>query len=149
MSGGGKGPRGGGRKRRERVEGHAFMDVVREAFVRWFALEKWREIEDLRDAAGLDWPRALAEAGSFLGRGRYAPLWVARWREHLGGGGITPDPGGVFAAIERAVAEAFRDEEAERKARGDRPIEEDPEFKGFVDASMERLIRASRETETT
>jgi len=74
---------------------------------------------------------------------------VARWKEHLGGEGITPDPGGVFAAIERAVAEAFRDEEAERQARGDRPIEEDPEFKGFVDASMERLIRASREAETT
>lgn len=146
MSGAGDRPRSERRKRRERVEGHAFMDVVREAFVRWVALEKWREIEDLRDAAGLDWPQALAEAGSFLSRGRYAPLWVTRWKEHVG---ATTDPVTVFAAIERAAAEALRDEEAERKARGDRALEEDPEFKGFIDASMERLIRATRETETT
>jgi len=143
----GKGPRGERRKRRERVEGHAFMDVVREAFVRWMALEKWREIEDLRDAAGLEWPRALAEAGSFLSRGRYAPLWVARWKEHVEG--VAPDAGAAFGAIERAVAEALRDEEAARKAAADRALEEDPEFKGFVDASMERLIRATREAETT
>lgn len=147
MSGSGKGPRSGGRKRRERVEGHAFMDVVREAFIRWVALEKWREIEDLRDAAGLPWPQALDEAGRFLSRGRYQPLWVARWKERVEG--TSTDPGAVFAAIERAVAEALRDEESERKARGDRALEEDPEFKGFVDASMERLIRASRETEAT
>ena len=36
------------RKRRgERVAGNAFMDTVRPAFIRWLALEKWREVEDL------------------------------------------------------------------------------------------------------
>jgi hypothetical protein len=47
----------------------------------------------------------------------------------------------LFAAIEQAVATAVQEEEVERKLRGDRPIEEDPEYKAFVDRNLERLLR--------
>jgi hypothetical protein len=47
----------------------------------------------------------------------------------------------MFATIERAVATAVQEEEAERRLRGDRPLEEDPEYKAFVDRNLERLLR--------
>ena len=51
-------------------------------------------------------------------------------------------PGGsVFAAIERATAAAVQDEESERKLQSDHPLEEDPEYKAFVDRNLERLLR--------
>jgi hypothetical protein len=130
------------RKRRaERVEGNAFMDTVRAAFVRWVALEKWREVEDLRTTVGMELGRALEEAGQFSGRGRYQPLWVARWKAEVSREAVGADPGNLFAAIERAVAAAVEEEEAERKSRGDRPLDEDSEYKAFVDTALERLLR--------
>lgn len=39
------------------------MDTVRAAFVRWVALEKWREIEDLQTTLGFDLAQAVKEAG--------------------------------------------------------------------------------------
>lgn len=135
-------PRKKARKRRgERVTGNAFMDTVRAAFVRWMALEKWREVEDLRATLALDLEQAIAEAGQFPGRGRYQPLWVAQWKAEVRAQAPSQDSGGVFAAIERAVAAAARAEEAERNLRGDRPLEEDPEYKAFVDRALEKLLR--------
>jgi hypothetical protein len=128
-------------RRRERVEGNAFMDTVRAAFVRWFALEKWREIEDLRATLGLDLEQAVNEAAQFPSRGRYQLLWVSRWKLDVCPDAAAKDSGAMFAAIERAVATAVQEEEAERKLRGDRPFEEDPEYKAFVDRALERILR--------
>jgi hypothetical protein len=128
-------------RRRERMEGNAFMDNVRAAFVRWLALEKWREIDDLRATLGLDLGQAVNEAAQFPSRGRYQPLWISRWKLEVCPDAATKDPGSMFAAIERAVATAVQEEEAERKVRGDRPLEEDPEYKAFVDRALERLLR--------
>ena len=134
-------PRRKRRKRREeRVEGNAFMDTVRTAFVRWVALEKWREIEDLRTTLGFDLAQAADEAGKFPGRGRYQALWISQWKAEVRLEVTGTDPGSVFGAVERAVAAAVREEEAERKSRGDRPLDEDPEYKAFVDAALERLL---------
>jgi hypothetical protein len=117
------------------------MDTVRAAFIRWMALEKWREIEDLRATLGLDLEQAINEAGQFAGRGRYQLLWVAQWKAEVRPAETGEDSGSVFAAIERAVAAAAREEEAERNLQGDRPLEEDPEYKAFVDRALERLLR--------
>ena len=51
------------------------------------------------------------------------------------------DSGTVFAAIEGATAAAMQDEENERKLQSDHPLEEDPEYKAFVDRNLERLLR--------
>jgi hypothetical protein len=128
-------------RRRERVEGNAFMDTVRDAFIRWLALEKWREIEDLRATLGFDLEQAVNEAAQFPSRGRYQRLWVAQWKAEVRPEVTGTDSGSVFAAIERATAAAIRDEENERKLHSDRPLEEDPEYKAFVDRNLERLLR--------
>jgi len=129
------------RKRREdRVEGNAFMDTVRGAFIRSVALEKWREVEDLKTTLGMELAQAIEEAGRFPGRGRYQEIWVARWKAEVGSQTAGADAGSLFAAIERAVAAALQEEEAERKTRGDRPLEEDQEYKAFVDTALERLL---------
>ncbi len=130
-------------RRGDRVEGQSFMDVSRQAFVRHLALDKWREIEDMRETLGFDWGEAVLEAGNFLRRGGYAPLWVRRWQEHVLPQVDKADPGTLFAAIEGAIAAALHDEEGERKLRGDRPLEEDPEYKGFLDGALEKLLRQS------
>jgi hypothetical protein len=117
------------------------MDTVRLAFVRWVALEKWREVEDLRATVGLDLGQAIAEAARFPNRGRYQQIWAAHWKEELRPEIIAADAGSIFAAIERAVGAALDEEEAERKANSDRALEEDREYKAFVDTALERLLR--------
>lgn len=117
------------------------MDVVRDAFIRYLALEKWRELDDLRTTRGLDWARAIDKAGRFPGRGRYESLWVRTWRAEVRAGAGATDAGALFASVERAVVAALGQEEAERRARGDGPIEEDPEYNAFVDGALGRLAR--------
>jgi hypothetical protein len=135
-------PRGKkGKRHGPRVGGDAFMDTVRPAFIRWLALEKWREVEDLRATLGIDLRQAVREAGQFPGRGRYQLLWVAQWKAEVRPDASGTDSGSVFAAIERAMAAAIRDEESERKLQSDRPLEEDPEYKAFIDRNLERLLR--------
>lgn len=128
-------------RRRERVQNSSFMDTVRAAFVRWVALEKWREVEDLRTTLGLDLEQALEEARQFPGRGRYQAIWIARWKAEFRPGVTGTDPGSVYGSIERVVGAALQEEEAERKARGDPPLDEDPEYKAFVDGALESLLR--------
>lgn len=130
-----KGGKRGGPKSKE------FMDAAREAFVRYVALEKWREIEDMRETLGFDWAQAAQEAGQFLGRGAYQPLWVQRWQAEVLPQATGTDAGQLFAAIEKALAAALRDEEEERKIRADRPLDEDPEYKAFIDGALESLFR--------
>ncbi len=129
------------KNRGQRVQDSSFMDTVRASFIRWSALEKWRELDDLRTTLGMSLEQALDEAGRFPNRGRYQALWVERWKSELCAGTIAADSGAIFAAIEKAVAAALDDEEAERKAGGDRPLEEDAEYKAFVDGALERLLQ--------
>ncbi|MGE5304867.1 MAG: hypothetical protein ACM3TN_16270 [Alphaproteobacteria bacterium] len=130
--------KGGKRGRRKSKE---FMDAGREAFIRHTALGKWREMEDIRETLGFDWPSAAREAAQFLGRGPYQLLWVRRWQEQVLPQAAESDPGKLFAAVEGAIAAALLDEEKERKNRGDRPLDEEAEYKEFIDASMERLFQ--------
>lgn len=129
-----------GRRKEDRVQGTQLIDVAREAFIRHLALDRWRDVEDLRETNGLTWEAALREAGGFVERWPYHALWRRRWEaEVIPAAGS--DPGAVFAAIEGAVTSALAEEEAERAARGDRPLAEDPGFKAFLDWTYGRLIQ--------
>ena len=130
-------------RREDRVQGQSFMDVTRQAFVRHFALDKWREIEDMRETLGFDWARAAEEACQFLSRGTYAPLWTQQWRAQVLPAAGRGDPGNLYSTVEQAIAAALPEEEAARKTRGDRPLEEEPEYKGFLDTAVERLAQQS------
>ncbi len=127
-------------RRKGTSEASSFMDTVRSAFIRWMALEKWREVEDCRATLGMELRQALEEAGRFPGRGRYEPLWVARWKAQVSPEATGADSGKLFAAIEQAVTAALAEEEGERKAAGGPPLDEDPEYKAFVDSALERLL---------
>lgn len=138
----------GGRRRRrgERVESNAFIDVAREAYARHLALERWRDVEGLREANGFDWPTAAAEAGAFIERWPYQALWVRRWQEQVVPAAAAGDPAAIFAAIEGAVRVALADEEAARAARGHRPLDLDPAFVAFLDQAYGRLERQAADT---
>lgn len=137
------------RKKRRRSEepraGSSLMDTAREGFVRHLALAKWREIEDIRESLGCDWTRAVSEAGQFPGRGPYRALWARRWQEQVLPHATGTDSGALFAAVERAVAAALQDEGEQRKNRGDRPLDEDPEYREFLGGLFRQLSRASSE----
>jgi hypothetical protein len=128
-------------RERERVEGNAFMDVARDAFVRHLALEKWREIEDLKETLGLDLAGAIEEAGQFSTRAPYQALWEARWKQEVCAAQGAEEAGTLFASIERAVALALSDEEAERERRGAPPLAEDREYLAFVGSVLGNLQR--------
>lgn len=130
-----------GDRRQERVQGQSLMDVTRQAFVRHLALDRWRDIQDMRETLGFDWVRAAQEACQFVTRGPYAPVWVRHWREGALPAAAEGDAGKIFGAIERAIGAALDAEGEERALRGDRPLEEDPEYKAFVDQILENLLR--------
>ena len=124
------------------------MDAAREAFVRHCALEKWREMEDMRETLGFDAVRAVEEACTFLERGPYRHIWRRHWRAAVIPAAARGWGGELFVAMEEAIAAAFREEVEERRRQGDRPIEEDHEYKAFIDWAMERLLQeASGEIE--
>jgi hypothetical protein len=120
------------------------MDVAREAFVRFVALAKWREIGAL-GRTGLDRAGACRAAARFPGRGAYEPLWVRRWEEHVLAFAEVEDSGALFGAVERAVAAAIEDEVAARRAAGDGPLDEDPEYRRFIESTLGRLAWAAGE----
>jgi len=100
------------RKRRERVEGSSFMDVARPAYARHLALERWRDVEALRETNGFDWPTAVGEMAEFPERWPYHGAWTRRWREHVVPAAGAGDAAAIFAAIEAATVAALADEEA-------------------------------------
>ncbi|MGH7309649.1 MAG: hypothetical protein ACREK6_13215 [Candidatus Rokuibacteriota bacterium] len=129
-------------RRDDRVEGQSLIDVAREAFIRHLALDRWRDLVELRETSGLPLPEALDEAGCFAHRWPYHALWRRRWQNEVVPFGADPgEPGALFAAIERATAGALDDEEADRRARGDRPLAEDQGFRAFLDGAYGKLHR--------
>jgi hypothetical protein len=119
------------------------MDVVRDGFVRATALDRWRDIEGVRESLACTLAAAAAECGAFPARGHYRALWERRWADEVLPAAAADDVPALFAAIEAAVRAALAEEQAARAAQGDRPLDEDPEYKRFVDAGLERLLSES------
>ena len=117
------------------------MDVARPAFVRHLALDKYREVEDMRETLGFDAVRAAAEACTFLERGRYRELWRRHWRDVVVPAAGQAEGAALIPAMEQALGGALVEESAAREATGDRPIDEEPEYRQFIDASAERIRR--------
>lgn len=134
------------RKRRERVEGSSFMDVARQAYARHLALERWRDVEAVKDTNGLDWLAAVTEMAEFPERFPYHESWARRWREHVLPAAREPDTPGIFAAIEAAVIASLVDEEGERAARGARPLDLDPHYMAFLDQALGKLERQAADS---
>jgi len=134
------------RKRRERVEGSSFMDVARQAYARHLALERWRDVEALRETNGFDWSTAVGEMAEFPERWPYHGAWTQRWGEHVVEAAAGADAAAIFAAIEAATVAALADEEAARAARGDRPLDLDPAYLAFLDRALGTLEKQAADT---
>ena len=122
------------------------MDVAREAYARQLALDRWRDAEMLREGMGFDWPTAVREAGGFLERSPYHELWRRHWEAQVLPAAREGDPARIFAAIEAATRAALAEEETARAARGDRPLDLDPDYRAFLDRAYGRLARQTSDT---
>jgi hypothetical protein len=52
----------------------------------------------------------------------------------------------MFAAIEAGVIAALADEDVERAARGDRPLDLDPAYVAFLDGALGKLASQAADT---
>lgn len=120
-----------------------FMDAALDAYIRHLALEKWREINDLRESSGMSPREALREAGRFPERGPYRQLWTRRWEEEVSADSST---GALFEQIETVVREALEEEIRQRKACADPSIEDTLGYKRFIDHALERLFNEAAGT---
>jgi hypothetical protein len=70
-------------------------------------------------------------------------IWERRWKDQVLPAAEVADRAAFFAVIEAAMRAALAEEQAARLDAGDRPLDEDPEYKRFVDAGLERLLSES------
>lgn len=138
----GNGGRGRGRGRGGRKKGKHFMDAVTDAYIRDMALDKWREVDDLVEAAGLSLKEAVAEAGQFASKGPYQEFWAAWWRREVQAAGA-PASGELMGRIEASVRGALGEEISRRAAEGQPAIEDTPHYTAFVGRAMDTLLADS------
>ena len=131
-----------GRGRGGRKKGKHFMDAATDAYIRDVALDRWREVDDLVESAGLNLNEALAEAGQFASKGPYQELWAAWWRQEVLARGA-PVPEELMSRIETAVRGALGEEVSRRAAEGQPTIEDTPHYLAFVGRAMDTLLADS------
>ncbi len=128
------------RRGKKRRKSH-FYDQAMDGYIRETALDKWKEVLDLEEVNGISLAEAAGSAGHFPRRGPYDSIWRRHWSRTLA------DPHGrlersrLLERIEQAVRRSLEEERQARQARGDRPIEETLDFKGYNDRAMEHLLR--------
>ena len=129
--------RKGGKKGRRKSK--EFMDAAMDAYMRHLALQKWREVIDLHESAGVDTVQAVREAGHFPQRGVYQSIWERWWQSEVGDQ-YDASLGSLFGCIEAAVQGAMRDEIAARHEQRDVTIEDTLLYKEFIDQALDRLF---------
>jgi hypothetical protein len=127
------------RGKRGRRKNKEFMDAALDAYIRHLALEKWREVNDLREAADLDSAQAVGEVGHFHERGVYRDLWERCWQREVVAQ-ITGPMASLLGCIEIAIQGAVREEIEARQQCGDVTLEDTPAYKRFLDLALDRLF---------
>lgn len=130
-------------KKRGRRRGHEPQDEAEAAYVRYLALGRWEEIQEVwqTDPQGTLQEQPLHELGAFLERGVYAPIWQRRWTEHVVPSLASRDPGAILGALEAAIGASLHEEEEERLRRGDVSAFEERDFLVFMEQSLGRLFQ--------
>ncbi|MFQ5898174.1 MAG: hypothetical protein ACE5JN_08000 [Candidatus Methylomirabilia bacterium] len=124
------------KKQPSKRKSKGFVDAVYDGYIRHVALSKWREVQGML-AAGTPAQVVLREVGQFPERGCYRAIWEECWQAHLRG---REEASPLVGAIEALVRDALEREREERKRTGDRPLDEEADFKGFVDGAFEQLF---------
>jgi hypothetical protein len=96
-------------KKRGKSKNKEFMDAALDAFIRDQSLQKWNEVEGLREGAEINVMQAVKSSSEFLVKGPYRKIWVSWWKQDV----IDHLPGSnehLFAQIENAVRGAVLEE---------------------------------------
>ncbi len=126
-------------KKRGKSKNKEFMDAALNAFIRDQSLQKWNEVEGLREGAEINVMQAVKSSSEFLVKGPYRKIWVSWWKQDV----IDHLPGSnehLFAQIENAVRGAVLEEREVRKNRADALLEDSFEYKEFIARQMEHLL---------
>ena len=126
-------------KKRGKSKNKEFMDAALDAFIRDQSLQKWNEVEGLREGAEINVMQAVKSSSEFLVKGPYRKIWVSWWKQDV----IDHLPGSnehLFARIENAVRGAVLEEREVRKKRADALLEDSFEYKEFIARQMEHLL---------
>ena len=132
--------RGGKRsKKRGKSKNKEFMDAALDAFIRDQSLQKWNEVEGLREGAEINVMQAVKSSSEFLVKGPYRKIWVSWWKQDV----IDHLPGSnehLFGRIENAVRGAVLEEREIRKQQQKNLLEDSFEYKEFIARQMEHLL---------
>ena len=126
-------------KKRGKSKNKEFMDAALDAFIRDQSLQKWNEVEGLREGAEINVMQAVKSSSEFLVKGPYRKIWVSWWKQDV----IDHLPGSnehLFAQIENAVRGAVLEEREVRKNKADALLEDSFEYKEFIARQMEHLL---------
>ena len=126
-------------KKRGKSKNKEFMDAALDAFIRDQSLQKWNEVEGLREGAEINVMQAVKSSSEFLVKGPYRKIWVSWWKQDV----IDHLPGSnehLFAQIENAVRGAVVEEREVRKNKADTLLEDSFEYKEFIARQMEHLL---------
>jgi len=126
-------------KKRGKSKNKEFMDAALDAFIRDQSLQKWNEVEGLREGAEINVMQAVKSSSEFLVKGPYRKIWVSWWKQDV----IDHLPGSnehLFAQIENAVRGAVLEEREVRKNQADALLEDSFEYKEFIARQMEHLL---------
>ena len=126
-------------KKRGKSKNKEFMDAALDAFIRDQSLQKWNEVEGLREGAEINVMQAVKSSSEFLVKGPYRKIWVSWWKQDV----IDHLPGSnehLFAQIENAVRGAVLEEREIRKQQQKILLEDSFEYKEFIARQMEHLL---------
>jgi len=126
-------------KKRGKSKNKEFMDAALDAFIRDQSLQKWNEVEGLREGAEINVMQAVKSSSEFLVKGPYRKIWVSWWKQDV----IDHLPGSnehLFAQIENAVRGAVLEEREVRKQQQKNLLEDSFEYKEFIARQMEHLL---------
>jgi len=126
-------------KKRGKSKNKEFMDAALNAFIRDQSLQKWNEVEGLREGAEINVMQAVKSSSEFLVKGPYRKIWVSWWKQDV----IDHLPGSnehLFAQIENAVRGAVLEEREIRKQQQKNLLEDSFEYKEFIARQMEHLL---------
>ncbi len=132
-----RGERQHGRKDGRR-KGKEFMDAALDAYIRYLALQKWREITDRQEREGIEGIQAVQSLGHFSERGVYQDIWQRWWQNEVVP--KIPSAPSLLGCIELAIRGALTEEIAARKQRGDVAVEDTVGYKAFLDYALESLF---------
>jgi hypothetical protein len=126
-------------KKRGKSKNKEFMDAALDAFIRDQSLQKWNEVEGLREGAEINVMQAVKSSSEFLVKGPYRKIWVSWWKQDV----IDHLPGSnehLFGRIENAVRGAVLEEREIRKQQQKNLLEDSFEYKEFIARQMEHLL---------